>query len=108
MSFADNLAAVDLQVRQKLGEPVIYTPSAGSPVTVQGVFDDVYVTVQAGEGQAGISSSGPAVFLAVSDLPTDPEHDDFTITRPKNSRSYKPWDRNPDGMGGVLIHLHQL
>lgn len=103
MRFAELLAAGDRAVRQQLGGPVTYTPSVGSPVPVTGIFDKAYVRVDAGE--PGISSFGPAVFLTLADLPSDPSVD-LTATVTIGGDTYLPHERQPDGLGGILLLLH--
>lgn len=105
MTFADLLQAVDETSRETLGEDVIYTPGAGGAVTVRGIFDAAYVRVDA--GNAGVSSSIPAVFLGLDDLPTDPSDDeDCRITR--LGVEYKVREAEPDGQDGVLLFLQQV
>lgn len=88
-----------------LGEPVTYTPTVGSPVTVQGQFDAAYVRVEA--GKAGVSSVGPAVGLRLSDLPSDPNVDTTALVTIEGT-TYQLREANPDGKGFVvlLLHLH--
>lgn len=102
MGFAESLATGDVAVRELLGSTVTYSPSSGSPVDVSGVFDAAYIRVDA--GQAGISSSGPAVFLTISDLPSDPTTAVATVT--VAGTTYSVREAQPDGMGGVLLLLH--
>lgn len=105
MSFADLLQAVDVTSRALLGEDVIYTPGVGAAVTARGIFDAAYVRVDA--GNAGVSSSVPAVFLSLDDLPTDPSDDeDCRVTR--LGVIYKVREAEPDGLGGVLLFLQQV
>ena len=105
MSFSDALASADRSIRQALGEtePVTYSPSDGDPVEVDGIFDAAYVNVEA--GQAGVSSSGPVVWLGLDDLPSDPSTDyDATVT--VAGTEYKIREAMPDGKGSVRIFLH--
>lgn len=105
MSFADLLQAVDVTSRETLGEDVIYTPGAGDAATVCGIFDAAYVRVDA--GNTGVSSSVPAVFLSLDDLPTDPSDDeDCRVTR--LGITYKVREAEPDGQGGVVLFLQQV
>lgn len=101
MGFADLLASADRAVLQHLGGVVTYAPSAGDPVEVRGIFDAAFVRTDA--GRAGVMGSGPAVFLALADLPTDPEDDAPTIT--VNGTAYTVREADKDGAGGVLLHL---
>ena len=105
MGFAELLAMVDVPVRERLGGDVIYTPAVGDPVTVSGIFDAAYVRVDLGE--PGVSSSGPAVFLTLDDLPSDPKAD-TAATVTVGGVAYLPHTVEPDGIGGVLLHLHEV
>lgn len=100
------LAAADRAAVQHLGGPVRYTPASGPPVDVTGIFDAAYVTAAAG-GQVGVGSSGPAVFLVLADLPTDPEDDDPTITVAGKSYRVKGAPEK-DGTGGVVLRLRKV
>lgn len=104
MGFAEQLAAADARALETLGEAVTYTPGTGSPVSVQGIFDATYVRVDL--GQPGVSSQGPAVFLSLVDLPSDPETD-TTATVTIAGVTYTPHEVQPDGKGGVVLHLHR-
>lgn len=105
MSFAELLVTADVAVRGQLGGPVTFTPGTGAPVVVQGIFDAVYVRVDA--GPPGMSSSGPAVFLTLADLPAGAENDtNATIT--VAGVAFSPWEVAPDGMGGCTFHLHKV
>jgi hypothetical protein len=103
VSFSALLASADKAALAILGGSVTYAPSAGAPVTVRGVFDAAYVRVDA--GQAGISSSGPAVFLRLADLPTDPEDDAAMVT--VDAVQFRVRECQKDGLGGVLLLLHR-
>ncbi len=105
MSFADLVAVVDRNTREILGGPVTYTPSVGGAVVVNGIFDASYVRVDL--GQIGVSSVGPAVFLRLSDLPSDPEVD-TTATVTVGGVAYIPHEVQPDSLGGVLLLLHRV
>ncbi len=104
MGFSDLMAAADRAAREVLGETVTYAPSSGDPVEVRGIFDAAYVRVDA--GQAGVSSSGPAVFLCLSDLPSDPTDDEAVVT--VGAVGYRIREAQPDGLGGVLLLLHRV
>lgn len=104
MGFDALLGVCDGAVRDVLGGPVIYTPGSGSPVTVTGIFDALYIRVDVGS-PAGISSRGPAVALRAADLPSDPEVDSaarVTIS----GLTYSFHETQPDGKGWVVLLLH--
>jgi hypothetical protein len=104
VSFTTLLAAADSAVRTGLGGAVTYTPTVGDAVEVDGVFDEVYVRVDA--MTPGISSTGPAVFLTLADLPSSPVTD-LTATVTIGGTTYLPHTTQPDGQGGVLLLLHR-
>lgn len=102
MAFADLVTALDRTTRANLGgEPVIYRPETGESVTASGIFDDRYVAII--EGEAGVEQVGPAVFLRLEDLSTDPEVDNPILTI--RGVDYRVRERQPDGMGGVRLLL---
>jgi hypothetical protein len=103
MDFAAHLAAADNAALGILGGGVRYQPDGGAAVDVRGIFDAAYVLVAAGE--AGVSSSGPAVFLLLKDLPADPEDDDPTITI--DGVAYRAHTKQKDGQGGIRLLLHR-
>lgn len=105
MSFQDLLASADRSVRKLLGQTVTYTPGAGSPVEVRGVFDARYQRLEAGE--TGVSSTGPAVFLRLDELPSNPSSD-LARTVTINGVVYRPFEVMPDGLGGVHMLLHEV
>jgi len=105
VGFADLIAVGDRVVRELLGGSVIYRSGVGVEVTVKGVFDLVYVKVDA--GQPGLSSSGPSVFLALEDLSSSPMEDPAaTVT--VDGVTYTAHEVMPDGLGGVRLLLHQV
>lgn len=103
MGFAELLAVGDGKARALLGRTVTYTPAAGAAVDVDGIFDAAYV--KADLGQPGVSTSGPAVTLALSDLPDVPTADSRVTV---GGVVYAPWEIQPDGMGLTVLHLHEV
>jgi len=103
MGFTDLLTAADVAVRGQLGGDVTYAPTVGAAVVVDGIFDAAYVKVDA--GTPGISTSGPAVFLTLDDLPSNPVTD-LTATVTIDGTTYTPHEVHPDGVGGVVLLLH--
>jgi hypothetical protein len=103
VTFATLLAQIDQVTLAQLGEDVVYAPSVGDAEIVSGVFDEAYVRADA--GNAGASSSEPAVFLTLADLPSDPRTDEATITI--RDVAYAIREAKPDGQGGVLVFLQE-
>jgi hypothetical protein len=103
VDFAARLQDTDTLVQGHLGQSVTYTPGGGAAATVRGVFDRAYQRVEAGE--ADVSSSGPAVFVTLADLGSDPETDDgarVTVA----GETYRIREVQPDGTGGAMLLLH--
>jgi len=102
MTWPGLVAAMDQVLVGLLGIATTYDPAVGAPVSVTGIFDAAYVRAEAGE--AGVSSSGPAVFYRLLDLPVDPEDDEPVITIA--GVAYEVSVVQKDGQGGVLLRLH--
>ncbi len=103
MDFTAHIQRVDAVVTgAPLGGPVTYTSGVGVAVNVRGVFDALYVKVDA--GNTGVSSSGPAMFLRLADLPSDPS-DDVAARVTVAGTEYKIREAEPDGLGGVRLLL---
>lgn len=103
MGFTDLLAQADRIALDVLGGPVVFTPGVGSPVTVQGIFDASYRKLDL--GQPGVSTAGPAVFLELADLPSNPVTD-LSATVTISGTTYTIHEVQPDGLGGVVLLLH--
>lgn len=104
MGFSELLATADRAVRDMLGDAVTYAPSSGAPVVVRGIFDAAYVRAEVGE--AGLSTSSPAVFLRLEELPSDPDVDEPLLT--VGGVTYRPHECEKDGQGGVRVLLHRI
>lgn len=102
-SFAASVAAMDRDVMESLGgEPVLYQPAVGAPVTVTGMFDEQYVLAK-GDAEAGVEAAGPEVFFRLEDLPVDSVQDKPTLTI--RGLNYRVLDHQPDGLGGIVLAL---
>lgn len=104
MAFDELIAAADRAVLGHLGgvsviyAPEVYSPGGGAPVTVQGLFDANF-TLFTNEGEI----RGPAVFLRLEDLPTNPDEDNPVLTI--GDKCYRVRARQLDGLGGVHLVL---
>ena len=99
MAFADLIALTDRSVQAHLGGvPVTYAPGVGNAVTVLGIFDENYSLVD--QGNAGVETIVPAVFLRLEDLPSDPREDNPIITI--GLVEYTVRERPTDGVGGAI------
>lgn len=103
MSFPELVTAVDRAVQGHLGAvAVVYEPYLAPAVEVQGLFDANYVLVEG--GAVGVESTGPAVWLRLEDLPSDPREDENVKVTIGGTR-YTVRERKADGMGGILLVL---
>lgn len=92
----------------QFGEVVRYEPGDprfGSPFDVTGVYNPRH-SLSSGSAAAGVETFGPAVFLAISSLPCDPELDDPTVV--VRGKRHRVTERMPDGVGGVVLGLRLL
>jgi hypothetical protein len=106
MGWAAHLEAADRAAMEHLGgETVTYTPGSGPAVPVTGIFDEAYVLADASD--ARVSSSGPAIFFRLADLPSDPETDAGVVEVTVGAKTYRRREVKKDGQGGVLLLLHE-
>jgi hypothetical protein len=106
MAWTDYLERADKATRNILGGEVYYAPGAGAPVTVTGIFDPQHSHPS---GPSEIDQQrgwGPAVFLTLADLPSDPETDTPTITI--GGVSYTVRDTHKPGNGEVICLLNRV
>lgn len=105
MAFSDLVASVDSAARAHLGGVAVnYAPGSGDPVDVVGIFDANFVLAEA-DAELGVELVGPAVFLRVDELPTDPDSDDPAIT--VAGQTYSVRARRRDSLGGIVLMLHR-
>lgn len=106
MGFSDLLAVADRAVQDHLGGVVSYKPGwpKGPAVEVKGVFHDSYQRIDL----AGIAAqgSGPAVFVRLSDLPSDPNKDEKAAVTARGVE-YLVREVQPDGEGGAMLLLRE-
>lgn len=81
-----------------------YVSGVGEVVDVEGVFDAAYQRVDL--GQPGVSSIGPAAFLTLADLPSDPETDTAS-TVVVDGVTYSAHEVEKT-FGAVVLHLHRV
>lgn len=106
MAWGRLLEAADRAAMEHLGgETVTYKPGTGAPVPVIGIFDEAYVLADASD--ARVSSSGPAVFFRLADLPSDPDTDTGVVEVTVGGKTYRRREVKKDGQGGVLLLLHE-
>lgn len=104
MTWAGWIAGVDRLVVDTFHDDAIYTPAVGDPVPVRCVFDRSYL-LAADVGGPGVSTTAPAAFLRVADLPGNPPpYGDLHV----RGVDYRVTEPKPDGQGGVLLVLAEV
>ena len=93
--FAEDLD-VFLQVAD-FAVGAVYTPAAGSPSTVVGIFDRDYLDPL----DNLVEGSAPAFLCKASDVPALAQGDTFVI----NGETYKSRGNEPDGTGLIRVRL---
>lgn len=91
---------------------ILYTPAVGAPVIVNGIFD-AFHRLALSDGEAGVETLVPAVFVRLADLPVDPEFDEPTVTisgdaTPSNDGVYRVHERLPAGLGAIVLALRRV
>jgi hypothetical protein len=81
------------------GREVAYLPSTGEAITLRAVVE---TAKQAQDTAPGVYAS---LFLRLADLPKPPERGDEVAI---DNLSYKVYDVDADGGGGVVLRLRQL
>lgn len=89
--------------KEEFAEEVTITPYGGAPYTIRAIFDNDYQTVDV-ETQQPVTSQQPAIRIHDTDLQSalNPA-DQFTI----RGKNYTITDRQPDGVGTILILLNE-
>ncbi len=112
MGFAADIAAANGTILDRLGSYFEYAPRNGTPANVRGIFDAEFRRADA--TQPGVALVGPAVFVRLSDLPTDPVMgtpvdpvtDDPVVT--VDGVAYRVREVQKDGQGGAVLHLLRI
>lgn len=81
-----------------MGDDVTYSPAAGSPVTIQGIFDNAWVDIE------GVLSLKPTLRINLADLASAPDKgDEVTV----DEVDYRVTESRVDGHGGSTLILHK-
>lgn len=87
------------------GVAVTYEPQGGPSFPTHGVFLDEH-TEHDETGRAGLSTVAPTLDVQLSEMDAVPQIDDELVID-KTSQRYKVIDDQPDGQGGVRLHLQE-
>ena len=89
--------------KSTFGQEVIYTPSDGDPVTITGIFNDIFEVVE--QGTAQIMSSKPSLGIKKSDLEVEPRMDDNVQI---GAKTYKVSEIQRDGESSINLFLNEV
>lgn len=84
------------------GVAATYTPSGGSPATINGIFDNEFFEVEAG-GEIAVAMEQPRFTCRTSDVSTAAEGDSISI----NSIAYTVRVVQSDGTGVTVLVLEE-
>lgn len=100
-------------VLAQTGKKWTYTPAAGTPYDLDGIFDEAWssITVQAiGRGGiAPVSTTKPAILIRLADCPpaSAPLNTDGALKNNVTAQTYSIADTQVDGMGCIRLILNE-
>lgn len=89
----------------EFGAIASYTVAGGSPVALEGIFDDDYQLLGAFDNAPGIEGSSPVFHVVTSDLPAGYANGDAVTV---NSINYTVVELMPDGTGLTILRLQKV
>lgn len=105
MAFKDLMDQTLKTVRNGLGEEVEYTPQSGDPLTIKGVFSEVFTQIDPASG-VPVQTTLPNILIRIADLEGASPAKDDTISI--GGTVYRVREVQPDGGGGALLLLHKV
>lgn len=81
------------------GQTVTYTPNAGSPVSIKGIFNNSWVDVE------GVVTLKPVLRIKISDLLSSPAKGDVVLISASN---YRVMESRLDEFGGSTLVLQKV
>lgn len=104
MAFADLMDAALGTCMATLGESVTYTPQGGSPMAVQGIFNDKVYEIDPGLGTRILSKLCLLEIQLSAFGDVTPQQLDTAVVR---SITYKVIEVDRDGSGAATLHLQK-
>lgn len=104
MTFLDQINGLLGIATRLLGEPVVYSATGETDVTVYAVFDGIYEEVDPNTG-AVIVSTKPSIGVRDADLPRAPKNNDRVTVR---GAIHRVVEVQTDGQGGSKLLLHKV
>lgn len=103
MAWLDETRRVMDACKGSFGEPIIYTRTGLDPISLVGIPDEAFESVDPGTGVI-IISDHPMVGIKIIDLPFTPRKDDLVTMR---SRDFRVVESQTDGHAGLKLLLHK-
>jgi hypothetical protein len=98
MSFKTLGASIVKLTGDVFGESIIYTPSVGSPISIQGIFEHAFVDVE------GIVSLKATLRINLADLSASPDKGDQVTV---SGVVYRITESRVDAYGGTTLILQK-
>lgn len=102
--------ALTAPCRDAFGESVTYTLQGGSPVTINGIYDDAFTEVSAASDGSMVTSTFPVLGVLLADLPASPQQGDQVVigggTDAGETLVVK--EVRPDSHGWAILRLNYL
>lgn len=89
------------------GEPVTYTPAAGTPFQVTAIFDNAYHKDTLFEDGPGVINQSPTLGIRLSDFAATPDQNDRVFV-PSVNATYLVREVHLDGHGGARLMLNKV
>jgi len=89
--------------KSSFGEEVLYSPSEGSPITITGIFNDIFEIIE--EGTSNLMSSKPTLGVKSNDFEDFPIMGDRVTIRTK---VYEVTEIQRDGESGLNLFLNEV
>ena len=86
----------------EFGYEVTYTPQVGAALTLNGIFDKDFISVDVGQEAPPITDQKPTLMVRLSDFATPPLQDDTCVV---DGNTYTVLEVQPDGTGAALLIL---
>ena len=89
------------------GEPVTFSPAAGSPFAISGVFDEAYREVEVIDGDIPVTTEIPVVGVRIAAFTIPPQQGD-QLTIAGTGATYAVREVRLDGHGGAKLMLNYI
>lgn len=101
--WQDRTDNVMIHCRDTFTTDLIYKPSVGAQISIQGIFDDEFISVVMLDG-VPVETRRPRLGIRNKDLVARPAKGDKCII---NGSTYRVMEYEPDGEAGTALFLHK-